>query len=158
MQLLGNEPHIDPMDRVKNDYFETITIVDPLELPELQMTTILPVHVESHFLQDFNQQAVRDWNLSVYWDVAVCNGKNDHNSNCSLVIWYPMLKMKTIPANRHVQIMLCLLHSSIVVGEHHKTAHCSSLKSINSLCRSKINKRENPQCDSVTLMSQVPIT
>lgn len=52
------------MDRVKNDYFETITIVDPLELPEqvqsgIGMTTmIIPVHVENHFLQDFNQQAV----------------------------------------------------------------------------------------------------
>lgn len=63
-QLLGNEPCIDPMDRVKNDYFETITIVDPLELPEqvqsgIGMTTmIIPVHVENHFLQDFNQQAV----------------------------------------------------------------------------------------------------
>ena len=116
MQLLGNEPCIDPMDRVKNDYFETITIVDPLELPELQMTTILPVHVDNHFLQDFNQQAVSDWNLSVYWDVAVCNGKNDHNSNSSSVMWYPMLKMKTIPANRHVQYMLCLLRSGMVIG------------------------------------------
>lgn len=64
-QLLGNEPCIDPMDRVKNDYFETITIVDPLELPEqvqpgVGMTTIIPVHVENHFLQDFNQKVVSD--------------------------------------------------------------------------------------------------
>ena len=63
LQLLGDEPCIDPMGRVKNDYFETITIIDPLDLPEqvqpgLGMTTIVPV--DNHFIQDFNQQAVSD--------------------------------------------------------------------------------------------------
>ncbi len=74
------------MDRVKNDYFETITIVDPLELPELGqpglgMTTIIPVRVENHFLQDFNQQAVSDCR-----NVAICNGQMSIFHNCSSII------------------------------------------------------------------------
>lgn len=103
-QLLGNEPCIDPMYRVKNDYFETITIVDPLELPEqvesgLRVTTIIPAHVENHFLEDFNQQAVspllciHSSQMSMYLQSV---------SAMIIIVWYPMPKLKTTPANRHV--------------------------------------------------------
>ena len=46
---------------MKNDYFETVTIVDPLELPEqvqsgLRMTSMTPT--ENCVAYDFSQQVV----------------------------------------------------------------------------------------------------
>lgn len=61
LQLLGNEPPIDPTCRVKNDYLETITIVDPLDVQcvdghALGVTNI--TYNEGPFLCELNQQAV----------------------------------------------------------------------------------------------------
>ena len=61
MQLLGNEPCVDPLAYTESDYCETATIVDSLDMHEHgqnHLVTTTVVYGESLFVEDLKQQAV----------------------------------------------------------------------------------------------------
>ena len=60
MQLLGNEPCVDPLAYRESDYCESATIVDPLDIHEHGQNHLVTTVIcgESLFVEDVQQQAV----------------------------------------------------------------------------------------------------
>lgn len=72
LQLVGNEPSIDPYNSVKNEYYDTMTIVDPLEHGSVhRMEDTNVAYGGTRFLYNLNQQAV-----SHAKNVKQCSRKN----------------------------------------------------------------------------------